>query len=120
MPSILGLDIGGANLKAALAPSGEAISRPFALWKHPPGLAAALADLVAALPPFDAVAVTMTGELCDCWPDKRTGVHAILDAVVAVVGDRTLRVGTTRGDFVDIDEAKQEPLAVASANWLAT
>ena len=120
MPSFLGLDIGGANLKAAVAPSGEALSRPFALWKHPAGLAAALADLIAELPPTDVVAVTMTGELCDCWPNKRTGVHAILDAVIAVVGDRPLHVWTVNGVFVDLAKAKQIPLEVASANWLAT
>jgi (4-(4-[2-(gamma-L-glutamylamino)ethyl]phenoxymethyl)furan-2-yl)methanamine synthase len=120
MPTILGLDIGGANLKAALALSGEALSRPFALWKHPTGLGAALANLVAALPPADAVAVTMTGELCDCWPDKRTGVRAILDAVAAVTGDRPLHIWTTNGVFVDLVKAKQTPLEVASANWLAT
>jgi (4-(4-[2-(gamma-L-glutamylamino)ethyl]phenoxymethyl)furan-2-yl)methanamine synthase len=120
MPTILGLDIGGANLKAALAPSGEALSRTFALWKHPTGLGAALADLIAALPPADAVAVTMTGELCDCWPDKRAGVHAILDAVAVVAGDRPLHVWTTKGVFVDLAKAKQVPLEVASANWLAT
>jgi probable H4MPT-linked C1 transfer pathway protein len=120
MPSTLGLDIGGANLKAALAPTGEALSRPFALWKHPTRLRAALADLVAALPPAESVAVTMTGELCDCWPDKRTGVHAILDAVASVAGDRPLRVWTTEGTFVDLAGAKSSPHLVASANWLAT
>ncbi len=120
MSSILGLDIGGANLKAALAPSGKALSRPFALWKHPKGLAVALAELVAALPPADEIAVTMTGELCDCWPNKRAGVHAILDAVVELAGDRPLHVWTTDGVFVDLGEAKSAPHLVASANWLAT
>ena len=119
-PTILGLDIGGANLKAAHAPSGEAQSRPFALWKHPTGLAAALADLISALPPAGAVAVTMTGELCDCWPSRLSGVHAILDAVVAVMGDRPLHVWTTKGVFVDLAGAKSKPHFVASANWLAT
>ena len=36
--SVLGLDIGGANLKAAHT-NGAARSRPFALWKNPGGLA---------------------------------------------------------------------------------
>ena len=81
--AILGLDVGGANLKAAHT-GGEAVTTPFALWKQPDQLAAALADLVAGLPGFDALAVTMTGELCDCWETKREGVLAILDAVATV------------------------------------
>ena len=39
--TVLALDVGGANLKAAHA-SGAIRSKPFALWKEPHGLAAAL------------------------------------------------------------------------------
>ncbi len=41
-PSVLGLDMGGANLKAAHT-NGAARSRPFALWKNPGGLTDAFA-----------------------------------------------------------------------------
>ena len=44
--AIIGLDIGGANLKAATA-DGAAQSRPFALWKRPRELAAELNKLLA-------------------------------------------------------------------------
>src|SRR5262249_34155249 len=60
---VLGLAVGGANLKAA-HPAGCRSLR-FPLWKEPRGLSAALRRLTAGLP-FDRVAVTMTGELCDC------------------------------------------------------
>ncbi len=40
-PTVLGLDIGGANLKAAHS-NGTARSQPFALWKAPANLADAL------------------------------------------------------------------------------
>src|SRR5947209_17441931 len=83
--AVLGLDVGGANLKAASA-DGFARSRPFALWKDPAGLTGALRDLLRDGPPHDALAVTMTGELCDCYETKRQGVLAILDAVAAVAG----------------------------------
>ena len=43
--SWLGVDIGGANLKAADG-RGWAQSVPFALWRDPQGLAEALAALV--------------------------------------------------------------------------
>ena len=118
MPEVLGLDIGGANLKAAHSRGGGR-TVPFALWKKPQGLTAALRELIALMPPHDLLAVTMTGELCDCFTSKREGVEAILDSVHDVAGRVPVRVWTTYGHFLPIQEARQEPLRVAAANWLA-
>ena len=118
-PTILGLDIGGANLKAATADK-RAVSMPFALWKQPDNLPAALADLVAKFPDADELAVTMTGELCDCFETKRDGVNAILNAVLNVSRSRPIRVWSTDGVFVDTEEARRNYLKVAAANWHAT
>ncbi len=115
---VLGLDIGGANLKAAHS-SGPALSLPFALWKTPALLPDALSRLLHDMPPSDAVAVTMTGELCDCFESRRQGVLAILDAVTAAAGQRPIHVWRNDGRFVDVDTALTTPLQVASANWLA-
>jgi probable H4MPT-linked C1 transfer pathway protein len=114
----LGLDIGGANLKAAHV---RRVARllPFALWKDPAGLPGALGDLLRGWPSFDRLAVTMTGELCDCFESKRQGVCAILDAVRAVAGPVAVRVWSTGGEFLDPAEARAAPLRVAAANWLA-
>ena len=117
-PLVLGLDIGGANLKAATA-GGRAVSVPFALWKQPDGLPAALAALVAQFPDATEFAVTMTGELCDCFETKRAGVHAILDAVESAAAGRPVRVWSTDGAFVSVDEARCDYLKVAAANWHA-
>lgn len=117
--SVLGLDIGGANLKAA-HPDGFALQRPFALWKNPQKLPDELRTLLAQSPKFDRLAVTMTGELCDCFETKRVGVHSILDAVASVAGDKPVRVWTTDATFVDLKAARQEWLKVAAANWLAS
>ncbi len=89
-PSWIGLDIGGANIKlaaiAASAPDLESRrhivhSHPFALWRH----SAQLSDtLVQLLSPFDSiagVAVTLTGELADSFPNRAAGVAFIVDAV---------------------------------------
>ncbi|HVK16749.1 MAG TPA: hypothetical protein VM533_07350, partial [Fimbriiglobus sp.] len=65
-PVVLGLDIGGANLKAATADK-RAVSVPFPLWKQPDKLLTALAELVGQFPDVEEFAVTMTGELCDCY-----------------------------------------------------
>jgi probable H4MPT-linked C1 transfer pathway protein len=116
--AVLGLDIGGANLKAAHS-AGGAVLRPFELWKSPTDLPQALREIVHALPAADLMAVTMTGELCDCFTDKRAGVHAILDAVAAVAGPRPVRVWQNEGTFVDLAGARTMPLPVAAANWLA-
>src|SRR5689334_5726533 len=118
MTPVLGLDIGGANLKAAHT-NGIARSRPFALWKRPHDLAAVLRDLIADFPPARHVAVTMTGELCDCFATRREGVRHILDAVAAVVARDTVSVYRTDGRFSDWHEACAEPLSVAASNWLA-
>ena len=70
----LALDIGGANLKAA---NGLKYARsvPFPLWRTPERLPEALRSLLASGPPFEQLAVTMTGELADCFPSKADGVR---------------------------------------------
>jgi probable H4MPT-linked C1 transfer pathway protein len=118
MTPILGLDIGGANLKAAHT-TGVALSRPFALWKHPERLAAELRSIRAAMPLHHRLAVTMTGELCDCFPCKRDGVLAILQSVEQAADDVAVDVWTNRGVFVTAAEARNDPLPAAAANWLA-
>jgi probable H4MPT-linked C1 transfer pathway protein len=115
---VLGLDIGGANLKAAHS-NGTARTSAFPLWKHPERLSAELASLCAAMPAHDRVAVTMTGELCDCFETKREGVRAILNSVRAIAASTPLRVWSTNSHFLDVEVALDDPLCVASANWLA-
>jgi (4-(4-[2-(gamma-L-glutamylamino)ethyl]phenoxymethyl)furan-2-yl)methanamine synthase len=117
MKRVVGLDIGGANLKAAV--DGDARVRPFALWRNPGGLSRKLAALLRGLPAWDALAVTMTGELCDCYESRRQGVQAILDAVEAVAAGRPILVWGTDGRFASVAETRENPLRAASANWLA-
>lgn len=117
-PTILGLDIGGANLKAATSDK-RAVSVPFPLWKQPDRLPAALAGLIAPFSDADEIAVTMTGELCDCFETKREGVNRILDAVAAAAGRRPVRVWATDDRFLNPEEAKADHLKVAAANWHA-
>lgn len=122
MPHVLALDIGGANLKAAHS-DGTAGIEPFAVWRQPKELGAAIATLVGRMPGCDAVAVTMTAELCDCFETKADGVRAVLDAVESAL--RGLRrkvpvhVWLTNGLLVSPTEARAEPLKAAASNWLA-
>jgi (4-(4-[2-(gamma-L-glutamylamino)ethyl]phenoxymethyl)furan-2-yl)methanamine synthase len=118
MTTVLGLDIGGANLKAAHT-AGPARLRPFALWKHPGRLAEELSALVADWPPFALLAVTMTGELCDCFATRREGVLHILGAVERVARAPVV-VWHTDGQFHSITQTRANPLGAAAANWLAS
>jgi probable H4MPT-linked C1 transfer pathway protein len=114
----LGLDIGGANLKAADG-SGWGRTVRFPLWREPAGLASALIALIESAPRVEKLAVTMTGELCDCFATKAEGVQHILRAVQEAAQAREVWIYRVGGRLVTLDEAKQWPEAAAAANWHA-
>ncbi len=116
--SILGLDIGGANLKAATT-EGLAVARAFEIWKAPEKLEAELVSLTADFPPAGGWAVTMTAELADCFDSKSAGVAQVLRAVQGSARGIPSQVWSTHGTFVSSEEAVGDPLAVAAANWHA-
>jgi (4-(4-[2-(gamma-L-glutamylamino)ethyl]phenoxymethyl)furan-2-yl)methanamine synthase len=117
---VLGLDIGGANLKAATPnPNGRGVSLPFPLWKQPDRLPAALAELIAQFDGVQEFAVTMTGELCDCFDTKQAGVNAIITAVLNVSRSWPVRFWATSGKFLNSNEARVHWDDVAAANWHA-
>ena len=116
--AILALDVGGANLKAAHG-NGWTRTVPFEVWKRPESLGRAIACLAASAPAFDRVALTMTAELCDCYPTKRDGVVSILTAVTDAVGDRSVSVWGIDGRFHEVGEIRERPGLAAAANWLA-
>lgn len=122
-PSIIALDIGGANLKASDGASFVR-AKPFALWRHPEKLADELAALLADAGEFRSLAVTMTGELADCFRTKREGVAAILDAVAeafpSLAEANEIRVFLTDGSFVEPEEAKTRWVETSASNWYAT
>ncbi len=114
----LALDIGGANLKAADG-RGYAASHHFALWKDSKRLAAKLRRLIAEAPPADHLAVTMTGELADCFSSKKAGVLFILKAVEQAADGRHTRIYLNDGRLVAPPVVVAQPLAAASSNWHA-
>jgi probable H4MPT-linked C1 transfer pathway protein len=120
--TILGWDIGGANIKAAWIPDGgeaRIVELPFALWRDPNGLPALLADVAERLGRTRTMAVTMTAELADCFATKREGVVFVLDAFRKAFPEAETWVYGTDGRFRSIDEAQAEPAKVAAANWMA-
>ena len=123
MPRVVGWDIGGVNTKAAIAESGvlrDVVLRPFELQHSRDALSRLLADTAADLGPVAAHAVTMTAELSQAFRTKREGVAFVTDAVERAFAGSSVQVFTTRGKFVTPSEAREDPLGVAAANWVAT
>jgi probable H4MPT-linked C1 transfer pathway protein len=133
--TILGLDIGGANIKAA-DETGRAASRPFAIWRNPERLKDEIAAILVQFPEVESVAVTMTAELADCFTTKAEGVQFILESINTVVGSflshralsatmpatvnhAPVMVWTTEGQFFEVEKAREMTEKVAAANWHA-
>ncbi len=114
----LALDIGGANLKLADG-RGFAASYSFALWKDYQRLAMELRGAIAESPACDHLAVTMTGELADCFASKAEGVRFILQAVREAADHRHTRVYLHDGRLVAPQIALTTPELAASSNWHA-
>jgi len=124
---LLALDIGGANLKGADG-TGWTVCVPFALWREPERLAAALLAMVRPSSPRRLVA-TMTGEIADCFASRREGVIHIIAAVETAAAACAAEVGIyllegtppteLRGRIAPAAEARERPLAAAAANWHA-
>jgi len=115
---VIGLDIGGANIKSADC-NGVAHAVPFELWKTPELLKQVLQELLALYQRPDLVAVTMTGELADCFTTKAEGVENILSATEQAVVSAPVVVWQTGAEFLTADLAREFPLLAAAANWHA-
>jgi hypothetical protein len=122
---IVGLDVGGANLKYANLEQ-SAISRRFALWQHPQRLAEMLADDLRTLGRLsggiDALAVTMTGELADCFADRAEGVEHIVAHCCQAAGQLGINCVAfygVDGRFRQAAQAVREVDRIAAANWHA-
>ncbi len=123
--NIVGVDIGGANLKYACI-HGDALSTPFAMWRHPEKLAETLAaDLPRLMPStcaIDSLAVTMTGELADCFVDRAVGVdHIVTHACAAAqrLSIQEVAFYAVDGRFRLAEDARGNVDLVAAANWHA-
>jgi probable H4MPT-linked C1 transfer pathway protein len=123
MTAVAGWDIGGAHLKLARVEGDTivaAVQLPCALWRGLDELRRALATALEGLAPIRRHAVAMTGELADLFPDRATGVAAILDVVTEFLPPVAIAPYTTDGAFISAERARAFPGLVASANWHAT
>lgn len=115
---VLGLDIGGANIKAATE-TAEALSVPLEIWRAPDRLIDVLVPIMDRFSAAELLAVTMTAELADCFATKADGIDRVLRTVEVVAGKRSIGVWQTSGDFVSPQVARDEPRLTAAANWHA-
>ncbi len=104
---ILGLDIGGANTKAASSDGLLTESVYLPLWRNAP-----LAEVLQRFSRLDpkAVAVVITGELADCFSCKSEGIEAISAAVREAFGSPVHFWGVNGFGSGDL----------AGANWSAS
>lgn len=117
--NVLGLDIGGANIKAADA-DGRTDSRAFAMWTECDRLADVLGQIpICRSTNADLIALTMTAELADCFATKADGVQFVISAVVRAFPGIPVRVWLTSGEFAEADDARELPELAAAANWHA-
>lgn len=112
----LALDIGGANIKVADG-LGFARTCSFALWREPASLAQRLRTILAESPRADHLAITMTGELADCFASKSEGVRFILQAVADASDRRHTRVYLVDGRLVAVEVAESLTHLAAASNW---
>ena len=123
--AIIGWDIGGANIKAALVDPAEHVApvlveQPFALWRDPHRLPHILTEIAHQLGTVRTMAATMAAEVADCFATKREGVAFVLDALSGAFPGIDIRVYGVDGHFRSIDAARERPHRVAAANWLAS
>jgi probable H4MPT-linked C1 transfer pathway protein len=117
-----GLDVGGAHLKVALVEEGRTVgARQFVcpLWLGLDKLDAALEEARALTGRATRHGVTMTGELSDLFPDRKTGVETLVDRLERAFGPATKFWMGVKG-FGDATSARRHYMDVGSTNFLAT
>lgn len=116
----LGIDIGGAHLKLATS-GGRSAVESFPMWRAPERLPEVLGRLVASLDSNGelGLAVTMTGELADCFADKGVGVRHIAESTRQAAAGRPVKIYAVGGEWYSVEWAIGEPSRVAASNWHA-
>jgi (4-(4-[2-(gamma-L-glutamylamino)ethyl]phenoxymethyl)furan-2-yl)methanamine synthase len=127
-PDIIGWDIGGAHVKAARLSNAQAASArlldvvqwPCPLWLGLAQLQQVLQQAQQRWPDLAACrhAVTMTGEMVDCFEHRQDGVQRIA-AMLADTLPAPQFYGHDSG-WCTAEGAGEQWQHIASANWLAT
>ncbi|HEY0561909.1 MAG TPA: hydantoinase/oxoprolinase family protein [Methylophilus sp.] len=123
-PAMIGWDIGGAHLKAVLIDAQgvalQVLQLPCALWRGVHELSEALDIALVALANHHCLhAVTMTGELVDCFVNRQAGVNAIAEMAKQKLGEHVRFFAGEKG-FMPFVQMHDNTTYIASMNWYAS
>jgi probable H4MPT-linked C1 transfer pathway protein len=122
MTSMMGWDLGGANLKLAHVEGGRVVwvaQIPCPIRQDRSKFDAALGEALKRCPGSARHVVTMTGELSDVFANRGEGVAYLVAMMREATGEGTLFYGGRAG-FLDSEHAVERHVDVASANWHAS
>jgi probable H4MPT-linked C1 transfer pathway protein len=123
--NIIGWDIGGAHVKAAVINAGQITAvyqQPCPLWKGLDQLQNAVNAILLEMPGSNHHhAITMTGELVDLFDNREHGVKQIIQTITELLPGGEMLVFAGHEGFLKPSEieANHYP-SIASANWLAS
>lgn len=129
--AIVGWDIGGAHVKAAVISEGKIIAvyqQPCPLWKGLAQLQNAINRILQKLAGLTGLtglncrhAITMTGELVDLFDNREQGVRQIILTMTELLPGAELMVFAGREGFIKSSQIVPKHYSlIASANWLAS
>jgi probable H4MPT-linked C1 transfer pathway protein len=122
MTSMVGWDLGGANLKLARVEEGRVVQVaqiPCPIRQDRSKFDVALGEALKLCPSGARHTVTMTGELSDVFADRGEGVAYLVAMMRKATGDGTRFYGGRAG-LLNPEQAIERHLDVASANWHAS
>jgi probable H4MPT-linked C1 transfer pathway protein len=111
---ILGLDIGGANTKAATSDGHFIYSAYLPLWKGC-DIEGTLKYIKRRAGRMEAVGVTITGELADCFASRKDGIEHISSAVRKIFKGAVF-YGSDGEFYSDVGDHR----LISAANWSAS
>lgn len=124
--NIMGWDIGGAHVKAAVInPAGDILAvyqQPCPLWKGLEQLRNAVTLILnEASDRCTRHAVTMTGELVDLFENREEGVKQIISTMTMLLPPKRCLLFAGVEGFLEAEQVQASHYqAIASANWLAS
>lgn len=133
---ILGLDIGGANTKAALIEfSNSKIIYSFSYIEYFPFWEKNLSQIPEmfkkiieklivknkfTIDDVTFISITITAELSDAFQTKREGILTIINALGQIFEKEKMFFINNKNEFCSFDQVKSDPISVAAANWVST
>ncbi len=133
---ILGLDIGGANTKAALVNfKNSEIIDSFSYLEYFPFWEKTLDDIprmferilkkvseekTVKSKDINYLSITITAELSDAFQTKREGISTILNALEQVFERDKMFFINNECKFPNLFQVKTDSLSIAAANWVST